>query len=75
MGIGDFADRAREEIDEQGGVDELKEKGERARDIAEGEGDMGDKAREAMDEFRDQDSGEQQPGGSDEDRDDSSEGY
>jgi hypothetical protein len=73
MGAGDFADRAREEIDEQGGMDELKEEGERMRDIAEGEGDMGDKAREAMDEFRDQDSGEQvggseESGGSDEDQ-------
>jgi hypothetical protein len=65
MGVGDFADRAREEIDEQGGMDELKEKGERVRDIAEGEGSMGDKARDAMDEFRDQDSGEQ-VGGSEE---------
>jgi SAM-dependent methyltransferase len=48
VGVDDFAD-------EQGGVEGLKDKADRLKDIAGGEGDMGDKGRDAMDEFRGQD--------------------
>lgn len=52
MGVDDYADRARDFADEQGGTEGLKDKADRLKDIAGGEDDMGDNARDAMDELR-----------------------
>lgn len=55
MGVDDYADRARDFADEQGGMEGMEEKADRLKDVAGGEGDMGDKAREGAEEFRGQD--------------------
>jgi hypothetical protein len=51
VGVDDYAD-------EQGGVEGLRDKADRLRDIAGGEDDMGDTAHDPMDELRGMDEDE-----------------
>jgi hypothetical protein len=47
MDFDKLADKAKEFVDERGGVDELKQEAEKLKDIAEGEGQLSEKAKAA----------------------------
>jgi hypothetical protein len=52
VGVDDYADKARDFADDQGGMEGME-------DEAGGEGGTGDRARDAVDEFRNQDDEDQ----------------
>jgi hypothetical protein len=53
MDIGKITDKAKELIDERGGMDALKEDAEELKDIATGEGSLTDKAKAAAEAIKD----------------------
>jgi hypothetical protein len=59
VGVDDYADKARDFSDEQGGMEGMEDEAQGLRDAAGGEGDTGDRARDAVDEFRNQDDEDQ----------------
>jgi hypothetical protein len=53
MDIGRITDKAKELIDQRGGMDALKEDAEELKDIATGEGSLTDKAKAAAEAIKD----------------------
>ncbi|HET6692465.1 MAG TPA: hypothetical protein VFG74_16550 [Miltoncostaeaceae bacterium] len=53
MDIGKITDKAKELIDQRGGMDALKEDAEELKDIATGEGSLTDKAKAAAEAIKD----------------------
>jgi hypothetical protein len=53
MDIGKITDKAKEIIDERGGMDALKKDAEELKDIATGEGSLTDKAKAAAEAIKD----------------------